>query len=180
MDRGVGRVRQYAVSALIGLLGGLALLAGFHSPLVGRWLGADCAGDCSELSAPERQLLVLANEQRSAAGCAALSVDKRLSAAARGRVQGLTDGSIAGLGSDQAVAQARALATGYPGVVRENSAVGVPDAQQVVAKWTAPTWPEPRARLLDCRSRSAGVAYTDAVFGAAFDPGIWVMEFGDR
>lgn len=180
MDRDMGRIRQYAVSALVGLVGGLALLAGYHNPLVGRWFGSDCAGDCSGLTAPERQLLVLANEQRSAAGCAALSVDGRLSTAARARIQGLTDGSTAGLTSDQAGAQARALATGYPGVVRENSAVGVPDARQVVAKWAATTWPEPRARLLDCRSRAAGVAHSDAAFGAGFDPGIWVMEFGDR
>ena len=123
---------------------------------------------------PEAQVLALVNEQRAKAGCAALTGDPRLAAAARGHsadmaARGYFDHSTPE-GVDPGTRITRA---GYAwSAYGENIAMGQPDAASVMTAWMNSSGH--RANILNCGFRDLGV-------GLAYDAGhrpYWTQDFG--
>ncbi len=106
-----------------------------------------------------QQILTLVNEERAAAGCAALSLDGSLTAAATAHsldmaAQGYF--SHTGLDGSQPWDRARAAGYGSSGI-GENIAAGYGSAEAVMSGWMNSSGH--RANILNCGYRHLGVGY---------------------
>ncbi|GAA2714768.1 MULTISPECIES: CAP domain-containing protein [Actinoplanes] len=121
----------------------------------------------------QADIIRLTNVQRTAHGCAALTVNDQLTDAARGHSawMGKTgDFSHTGRGGSNFVA--RAKAAGYAKPSAENIAWGYRSADEVVGGWMRS--PGHRQNILNCKSTTVGVG---AVYSAGGTP-YYTQDFG--
>ena len=116
------------------------------------------------------QVVALTNQDRARAGCAALRVDPRLTAAAQGHSADMAaNGYFAHDGLDGSSFADRIEARGYPSPGGENIAQGQPDARAVVTAWL--NSPGHRANIENCSFTAIGV-------GLAGADRYWTQDFG--
>lgn len=116
------------------------------------------------------QVVALTNQARANAGCAALRVDPRLTAAAQGHSDDMsTMGYFAHDSQDGRTFSDRITAQGYPSPGGENIAQGQQDAQEVVTAWM--NSPGHRRNIEDCSFTAIGV-------GLAGADKYWTQDFG--
>jgi uncharacterized protein YkwD len=129
--------------------------------------GADATGG------PERDVLVLVNEQRRRYGCPDVGPDERLAAAARGHAEDMVErGYFAHRSPAGERAGDRITDEGYRwSRFAENIARGQDSAAEVVDDWMDS--PPHRANILDCRLAELGVGLT---FDRTRKP-YWVQNF---
>ncbi|MFP5072274.1 CAP domain-containing protein [Pseudonocardia nantongensis] len=114
------------------------------------------------------QVVDLTNAERARAGCGALSVDPRISAAAQGHSEDMAArGYFAHDSPDGRDFADRITAAGYSSPGAENIAQGQPDAATVVQDWMES--PGHRRNILDCSLSTIGVGLAD---------GYWTQNFG--
>jgi hypothetical protein len=197
-------VQRLVLPVLIGLLIGVAVLAGIASGY--RWARspvpdatasgapnnaqAAVLGACNRnptcfpeslLPARAQQLLALIITERAKAGCRPVTLDTRLIQAAQ-----LSTGSLISsrartphVDSAQRTPQDRAEFTGYHGRVVETIAVGLPTPQIVMQTWLDEhVDPSIRARLDNCASVAIGIDALPARVGSTYGTGVWVVELG--
>ena len=116
------------------------------------------------------QVVALTNQARANAGCAALRVDPRLTAAAQGHSDDMAaNGYFAHDSPDGRSFADRITAQGYPSPGGENIAQGQQDAQEVVTAWM--NSPGHRRNIEDCSFTAIGV-------GLAGADKYWTQDFG--
>lgn len=121
------------------------------------------------------QVLALVNTERRKAGCAAVRLDPRLSAAALGHSSQMADKNFFSHTSNGgATFVDRIRAEGYPTPRSENIAAGNTTAAATMQQWM--NSPGHRTNILDCRAKDMGL-------GAASRPGstfgtYWTQDFG--
>lgn len=116
------------------------------------------------------QVVALTNQARANAGCAALRVDPRLTAAAQGHSDDMAaKGYFAHDSQDGRTFSDRIVAQGYPSPGGENIAQGQQDAQEVVTAWM--NSPGHRRNIEDCSFTTIGV-------GLAGADKYWTQDFG--
>ena len=119
---------------------------------------------------PTAQVVTLTNRARSAAGCAPLRVDARITAAAQGHSEDMSARNYFAHDSQDGRSFAdRIEAAGYPSPGAENIAMGQPDAQSVVTAWM--NSPGHRRNIEDCSLTTIGV-------GLDPDGNYWTQDFG--
>ena len=112
----------------------------------------------------------LTNVERGKAGCAAVTTDTRLAAAALAHSQDMVDRDYFSHTSPDGKGPGdRATAAGYPSWSGENIAAGYPTPAAVVQGWMDS--PGHKANILNCRSKATGVGY-DA------RKNMWTQMFG--
>ncbi len=171
---------------LLGLL--LALLGNHPAAHAGT---ADCpAQACAFLpivlmSTPPppifaEQVIALVNQQRALVGCAPLTADPRIGAAAQSFAEEMALGDFfSHTGQDGSQAWDRLTSAGYQWTgVAENIAAGQPTPADVVAAWM--TSPGHRDNILNCALHDTGVGYYLLVpdTGAVNYRHYWVQDFG--
>ena len=136
------------------------------------------------VASPMSQLLQLIDTERQRAGCAALKLSDPLTASAEAHAADMAArGYASEFSPDGAGPQERAASAGYPGHVAEIIAAGIPTSEAVFAQWinrgnTASAGIV--AKMTDCSYVSAGIGYAPARVMPTFQPGIWVVDLGDR
>lgn len=115
----------------------------------------------------------LVNVQRTSNGCAALKVDAKLTAAARGHSAWMArTGTFSHTGNSNSTFVARVKAAGYTKPSAENIAWGYRTAAQVVNGWMKS--PGHRKNILNCTSKTVGVGAVYAANGAPY----YTQDFG--
>lgn len=120
------------------------------------------------------QVVTLVNQERAKVGCAPLTVDSRLVAAAQGHSADMAARDYfdhttpEGVTFDQRITQAGYRWSG----AAENIAKGQPDAASVMAAWM--NSPGHRANILNCGYRDIGVGLA---YDASHTP-LWTQDFG--
>jgi uncharacterized protein YkwD len=100
----------------------------------------------------------LTNLERAKAGCGALRIDSRLTAAAQAHSEDMVDRDYFSHTSPDGEGPGdRAAAAGYPNWSGENIAAGYPTAAAVVQGWMNSAGH--RANILNCQSKATGVGY---------------------
>jgi uncharacterized protein YkwD len=124
-------------------------------------------------SSVARQILTRVNAERATAGCKAVVLDARLTAAAAGHAQDMaTNDYFSHTSRDGRTFVDRITAQGYPVPRSENIAAGQPTATAVLDAWMASAGH--RANILDCSAVAMGAA---SAKGGTY--GIyWVQDFG--
>jgi uncharacterized protein YkwD len=124
-------------------------------------------------SSYEAQVVTLVNQQRSAAGCAALTVDSRLTAAARGHSQDMAQRNYFDHNTPEGVTPwTRITNAGYHfSTAAENIAEGQPTPAAVMDAWM--NSPGHRANILNCALRNIGVGLA---YNARHTP-YWTQDF---
>jgi uncharacterized protein YkwD len=119
------------------------------------------------------QILTLVNAQRTKAGCKAVTLDPRLTAAAAGHAQDMaTHDYFSHTSRDGRTFVDRIRAAGYPVPRSENIAAGQPTVAAVMDAWMGSAGH--RANILDCSAVAMGAASAQ---GGSY--GIyWVQDFG--
>lgn len=119
------------------------------------------------------QLLTLVNAQRAKAGCKAVTLDPRLTAAAAGHAQDMaTHDYFSHTSRDGRTFVDRIRAAGYPVPRSENIAAGQPNVAAVMDAWMGSAGH--RANILDCSAVAMGAA---SAHGGSY--GIyWAQDFG--
>lgn len=119
------------------------------------------------------QILTLVNAQRAKAGCKAVTLDARLTAAAAGHAQDMaTHDYFSHTSRDGRTFVDRIRAAGYPVPRSENIAAGQPTVAAVMDAWMGSAGH--RANILDCSAVAMGAASAQ---GGSY--GIyWVQDFG--
>ncbi|MCW2144432.1 Cysteine-rich secretory protein family protein [Actinoplanes cyaneus] len=121
----------------------------------------------------QADIVRLTNEQRTENGCPVLTVDDRLTDAARGHSAWMgRTGEFSHTGRGGTNFAARAKAAGYARPSAENIAWGYRSAEQVVDTWMHS--PGHRENILNCRSKTIGVGAVYAQNGAPY----YTQEFG--
>lgn len=116
------------------------------------------------------QVVALTNQARATAGCAALRVDARLTAAAQGHSDDMSaKGYFAHDSQDGRTFADRVTAQGYPCPGGENIAQGQQDAQAVMTAWL--NSPGHRRNIEDCSFTTIGVGLSGA-------DRYWTQDFG--
>jgi uncharacterized protein YkwD len=116
------------------------------------------------------QVVALTNQARAKAGCAALRVDSRLTAAAQGHSADMAaNGYFEHDGLDGSSFADRIEAQGYPSPGGENIAQGQQDARAVVTAWLNSSGH--RANIENCSFTTIGV-------GLAGADKYWTQDFG--
>jgi uncharacterized protein YkwD len=119
---------------------------------------------------PAAEVVVLTNRERAEAGCRALTVDDRLSAAAQGHSEDMAEqGFFSHTSLDGRDFVDRIRATGYPSPGAENIARGQTSAREVMADWMDS--PGHRRNILDCELTEIGVGFDDRGY-------FWTQNFG--
>jgi uncharacterized protein YkwD len=119
---------------------------------------------------PAAEVVALTNRERAEAGCRALTVDDRLTAAAQRHSQDMAEQSFFSHTSpDGRDFVDRIRATGYPSPGAENVAYGQTTAREVVAEWMDS--PGHRRNILDCELTEIGVGFDDRGY-------YWTQNFG--
>jgi len=123
--------------------------------------------------APATQILARVNAERAKAGCKAVVLDPRLTAAAAGHAQDMaTNNYFSHTSRDGRTFVDRIKAQGYPVPRSENIAAGQPTVTAVMDAWMASAGH--RANILDCSAVAMGAASAN---GGSY--GIyWVQDFG--
>ena len=123
--------------------------------------------------APATQILARVNAERAKAGCKAVVLDPRLTAAAAGHAQDMaTNDYFSHTSRDGRTFVDRIKAQGYPVPRSENIAAGQPTVTAVMDAWMASAGH--RANILDCSAVAMGAASAN---GGSY--GIyWVQDFG--
>jgi len=123
--------------------------------------------------APATQILARVNAERAKAGCKAVVLDPRLTAAAAGHAQDMaTNNYFSHTSRDGRTFVDRIKAQGYPVPRSENIAAGQPTVTAVMDAWMASSGH--RANILDCSAVAMGAASAN---GGSY--GIyWVQDFG--
>jgi uncharacterized protein YkwD len=115
----------------------------------------------------------LINVQRTSHGCAALKVDAKLTAAARGHSAFMAQtGKFSHTGRSNSNFVARSKAAGYAKPSAENIAWGYRTAAQVVNGWMKS--PGHRTNILNCQSKTVGVGAVYSANGAPY----YTQDFG--
>jgi len=124
-------------------------------------------------AAPATQILTRVNAERAKAGCKAVVLDPRLTAAAAGHAQDMaTNNYFSHTSRDGRTFVDRIKAQGYPVPRSENIAAGQPTVTAVMDAWMASAGH--RANILDCSAVAMGAA---SATGGSY--GIyWVQDFG--
>jgi len=124
-------------------------------------------------AAPATQILTRVNAERAKAGCKAVVLDPRLTAAAAGHAQDMaTNNYFSHTSRDGRTFVDRIKAQGYPVPRSENIAAGQPTVTAVMDAWMASAGH--RANILDCSAVAMGAASAN---GGSY--GIyWVQDFG--
>jgi len=119
------------------------------------------------------QILTLVNAQRAKAGCKAVTLDARLTAAAAGHAQDMaTHDYFSHTSRDGRTFVDRITAAGYPVPRSENIGAGQPTVAAVMDAWMGSAGH--RANILDCSAVAMGAA---SAHGGSY--GIyWVQDFG--
>jgi uncharacterized protein YkwD len=119
---------------------------------------------------PAAEVVALTNRERADAGCPALTVDDRLTAAAQGHSADMAEQDFFSHTSlDGRDFADRIRATGYPSPGAENIAYGQTSARKVVADWMDS--PGHRRNILDCELTEIGVGFDDRGY-------YWTQNFG--
>jgi uncharacterized protein YkwD len=115
----------------------------------------------------------LINEQRTTNGCGALTVNDQLTAAAHDHSAWMAQsGTLSHTGSGGSTFVTRAQAAGYAQPSAENIAMGYRTAAEVVDGWM--TSSGHRANILNCQSKTVGVAVVNAADGTPY----YTQDFG--
>jgi uncharacterized protein YkwD len=115
-------------------------------------------------------VLRLTNAERAKAGCAALHLDARLTAAAQDHSEDMANRSYFSHTTPEGKSPwDRAKAAGYADPSAENIAMGYPTPAAVVAGWMGSAGH--RANILNCASHAVGVGYDPRGF-------YWTQLFG--
>ncbi|QFZ21933.1 CAP domain-containing protein [Saccharothrix syringae] len=124
----------------------------------------------------DQSVLTLTNQERTAAGCPALSSNDQLIAAAkRHNDEMAATGNFSHTGVDGSTPAQRVSEAGYPfRTTAENIAAGQRTPEEVVRDWMASEGH--RANILNCELRELGVAYAVDAGGRSY----WTQEFGVR
>jgi uncharacterized protein YkwD len=119
------------------------------------------------------QILTRVNAERAKAGCKAVVLDARLTAAAAGHAQDMaTNNYFSHTSRDGRTFVDRIRAQGYPVPRSENIAAGQPTVTAVMDAWMASAGH--RANILDCTAVAMGAASaTGGTYGI-----YWVQDFG--
>jgi uncharacterized protein YkwD len=136
----------------------LAVPAGYQALLpVVIGLGAPSSQSFSDEA---QAMLSLTNAERAAAGCPAMTLNSKLSAAAQGHAQDMVQNDFyAHRGSDNATNGTRITRQGYLwSMAGENITAGYTTAESAMASWL--TSPGHRANIINCSYREMGVGYT--------------------
>ncbi len=121
----------------------------------------------------QADIIRLTNEQRADHGCAALTVNDKLTDAARGHSAWMgATGQFSHTGRGGSNFVARSKAAGYARPSAENIAWGYRSAGEVVDAWMHS--PGHRANILNCRSTTVGVGAVYSQSGAPY----YTQEFG--
>jgi uncharacterized protein YkwD len=119
------------------------------------------------------QILTRVNAERAKAGCKAVVLDARLTAAAAGHAQDMaTNNYFSHTSRDGRSFVDRIKAQGYPVPRSENIAAGQPTATAVMDAWMASSGH--RANILDCTAVAMGAA---SAKGGSYGV-YWVQDFG--
>jgi len=119
------------------------------------------------------QILTLVNAQRAKAGCKAVALDPRLTAAAAGHAQDMaTNDYFSHTSRDGRTLVDRITATGYPIPRSENIAAGQPTVAAVMDAWMGSAGH--RANILDCSTVAMGAARAQGGTYGIY----WVQDFG--
>ena len=112
----------------------------------------------------------LTNLERAKAGCGALRIDSRLTAAAQAHSKDMVDRDYFSHTSPDGKGPGdRATAAGYPRWSGENIAAGYPTAAAVVQGWMNSAGH--KANILNCQSKATGVGYDSR-------RNMWTQMFG--
>ncbi len=115
----------------------------------------------------EAEVSRLINEQRTANGCAALTLDDKLTAAARGHSAWMArTGTLSHTGDGGSTFVTRAKAAGYAQPSAENIAMGYRSTKEVVDGWMNSSGH--RTNILNCRSTTAGVGVAFTADGTPY------------
>ncbi|MEU8242673.1 CAP domain-containing protein [Actinoplanes missouriensis] len=157
-------LRRFALAALIAPAAvGITMTA---SP-------AEAAPAKSSETALQTEINRLINVQRTSHGCAALKVDAKLTAAARGHSAWMAQtGTFSHTGRSGSNFVARTKAAGYVKPSAENIAWGYRSAAQVVNGWMKS--PGHRTNILNCKSKKVGVGAVYSKSGAPY----YTQDFG--
>jgi uncharacterized protein YkwD len=119
------------------------------------------------------QILTLVNAQRAKAGCKAVTLDPRLTAAAAGHAQDMaTNDYFSHTSRDGRTFVDRIRAAGYPIPRSENIAAGQPTVTAVMDAWMGSAGH--RANILDCSAVAMGAASAQGGTYGIY----WVQDFG--
>jgi uncharacterized protein YkwD len=113
-------------------------------------------------------VVALVNKERAEAGCAPVTVDKRLTTAAQEHSQDQADtGEMSHIGSDGSTLGQRITRAGYTWrKVGENVASGTTSAERAMQLWMNSD--AHRKNILNCAFEDTGVGYVD---------GYWTQDF---
>ncbi|GAA3341091.1 hypothetical protein GCM10020358_31130 [Amorphoplanes nipponensis] len=135
--------------------------------------------EAAPVTAQEQALTVpadvvrLTNAERTAHGCAAVTVNTGLSTAAAGHSAWMArTGTFSHTGSGGTTFAARVRAAGYTRPAGENIAWGYRSATELVAAWMRS--PGHRANILNCASRTVGVGVAATADGTPY----YTQDFG--
>ncbi|WP_411102736.1 CAP domain-containing protein [Streptomyces sp. cmx-4-9] len=122
-------------------------------------------------SGPVAQVVALVNKERAAAGCSALTVNAKLTAAAQGHSQDMAaHANMSHTGSDGSDPGQRITRAGYTwSTYGENVAYGYSSPEQVMTGWM--NSPGHRQNILNCSFKEIGV-------GLAQPNSYWTQSFG--
>jgi uncharacterized protein YkwD len=119
------------------------------------------------------QILTLVNAQRAKAGCKAVTLDPRLTAAAAGHAQDMaTNDYFSHTSRDGRTFVDRISAAGYPVPRSENIAAGQLTVTAVMDAWMGSAGH--RANILDCSAVAMGAASAKGGTYGVY----WVQDFG--
>ncbi|MDN5859106.1 MAG: CAP domain-containing protein [Pseudonocardia sp.] len=128
------------------------------------------AGGADVEAQVEAQVVILTNQARADAGCAALRVDPRIASAAQAHSDDMAKRNYFEHDSlDGRTFADRLRAAGYPRPGAENIAFGQRSASEVMAAWLDS--PGHRRNILDCDLVAIGVGYNP-------DGTYWTQDFG--
>lgn len=134
---------------------------------------AEAAPAMESETALQTEINRLVNVQRTAYGCAPLTVDAKLTEAARDHSAWMAGtGTFSHTGGAGSTFVARANAAGYATPSAENISWGYRSAAQVVDGWMKS--PGHRANIVNCESKAVGIG---AVFAANGTP-YYTQNFG--
>lgn len=113
-------------------------------------------------------VVTMVNEERAEAGCSAVTVDDRLTAAARDHAQDQADHKeMSHTGSDGSTPGERVTRAGYRwSEVAENVAAGTTSAERVMTIWMNSSGH--RANILNCAFRHIGVGHVNGYWTQVF------------
>jgi uncharacterized protein YkwD len=121
----------------------------------------------------EAEINRLINVQRSSNGCAALTVNDKLTTAARNHSAWMAQtGTLSHTGSGGSTFASRVKAAGYAQPSAENIAMGYRTAAEVVNGWMNSSGH--RANILNCQSKAVGVGVVNASGGTPY----YTQNFG--